>query len=363
MRKVLLILLMFALVACSAPEDNEPKNPEETMAVGGGAGSYSILLPFTSSPLRQAYAINYRETDLMEMGRGLMEKSKSVFDPKTYAVSEGSLLTPDRYFELLGRESDNNVYGLNKEGSHEPEEGVVLDRPQFVSNLVEMNFHKTNNKDQVDAVSVAMVMKRIQTLDPFVGSTYRLSDEDLYQVGINLGSQLHSYMRSLENMSDVPIFIALYVQESDQDSLPGKYLPGYYIGHALFESARHGEFVRTYESWELLNSETVLKVLPETYSDFAQFKRNLTNFMGDESVGVVGKAFMESSEIKRIQIEINTGAKTYIELYGLAESVRRDIALFEDLGVDISVNIMIFQNTRMIIHKTVGNDAIIIPLN
>ena len=363
MRKLILLGLSLFLVACSAPDQESEEKPNDTTIVQAGAGEYSIMVPFTNSPLRQEYSNNYRETDLMEIGRGLMEKSKDFFDPKTYSISEGSLITPTRYYELLGRESENNVYGLNKEGNHEPEAGIVLERPQFVSNLVELNFHKKNNKDQVDAVAVAMVMKRIQILDANIGSTYRLSDDDLYQVGINLGQQLHSYLRSLEGMNDIPIMIALYVQESDQDSLPGKYLPGHYIGQALFESARTGDFSPASESWELLNSDTILEKMPDTYSKFNEFKRNLTNAMGDEGVGIVGKAFIEDSKISGIQIEVNTGSKTYLELYGLAQSIKHDLALFDDLGVNINVNIMIFQKSRMIVSKTAGNDASIIPLN
>lgn len=362
MRKLILVLMAFLLVSCASPEAPE-EEPDDTTVVGGGTDAYSILVPFANSPLRQEYTNTYRETDLMEIGRGLLEKSKEPFAPKNYSVSEGSLLTPDRYYELLGRESDTNVYALNKEGNFEPEEGVTLIRPQFVSNLVELNFHKTNSKDKVDAVSVAMVMKRIQLLDPEIGSTYRVEDDVLFEVGRTLGQQLHSYLRTLEGASDIPIMIALYVQESDGDNLPGRYLPGHYIGNALFESARSGEFTRTQESWVLMNSEQMLNTLPQTYSDFSEFKRTITHFMGDESVGVVGKAFMNGNKATRIQFEITTGPKTYLELHGLAESIKVGLKRFDDLGVDIVTDVMIFQKTRIIINKTAGQEAEIIILN
>lgn len=363
MRKLFLLLLVFVLVACGQSVEEETDKPNETVSVGGGAGEYSILMPFKISPLRQEYANNYRETDLMEMGRGLIEESKEFFSTKTYSIGEGSVITPKRYYELLGRESESNVYGLNKEGNLELEDGTVLERPQYISNIVELNFHKTNNREQVDGVSVALVMKRIQILDATIGSTTRLTDDVLYQVGIPLGQQLHSYLRTLEGMGDIPIYISLYVQESDQDTLPGKYLPGHFIGHAFFESARSGDFVRTNTAWEMLNSETVLKQAPKTYSDFSEIKRNLTKFMGDESVGIVGKGLMDGSKVKEIQIEVTTGPKTYLELMGLAEAMKKDLSLFDDLGVKVNVNIKIFQNTRMVISKLPNEEATFIHLN
>ena len=360
---VLLVLLLI-LGACGKSDEKDPDIPDETPieVVGGGKGEYPIILPFITSPLRQEYANYYREIDMMEIGRQLQNHSKDYFKTDKFNLSEGTLITPERYYELIGRESETNIYALNKNEDYVVE-GVTIPKPVFVSDLVEINFHDSLDRESVDGVSVAMVMKRIQTTDRNTGATMRLSDSVLYEVGVTLGQQLHSYLRTLPNMSDKPIMIAMYVQESDEDRLPGKYLPGHFLGHALFESARNGNFVKTEEKWELLNGNYIFDQMPETYTAFTELKRRIFTFMGDENVAVVGKGFLGNDGLEEIQLEISTGSKTYLEVLGLAESMKTNLNLFDQFKVPIVVEIKIFQSTKIVVSKLPGQDAVVIKLN
>lgn len=363
MYKKLLIALSMLLVltACgAAPADVPTEDPVEV--VGGGKNEYSIKLPFVTSPLRQAYANNYREIDVMEIGRGLQEYSKAVFDPAKYFLAEGSLLNQERYYSLLKVESEENIYGLN------PTEpftfgDVTIPKPQFVSDIVELNFHNSKDDDTLDGASFALVLKRIQTLDAETGLTTRLNDEDLYQVGVTLAQKLHSYIRTLEGASDIPIYIALYVQESDEDRLPGNYLPGHYIGESVFESSRNGKFEKINDRWILLNSDAALKAVPDLYATFSEFSRNLRGFMGDENIGIIGKVFVGNKGAEQIIFEVQTGAKTYMELHGLAESMKAQMQLFEAHTLPINAKIQVFSTTRIIVSKLPGSDAIVREFN
>lgn len=366
MNKKWLILLIVGLLltACGSPQDpDNGETPGQVEVVGGGKGEYSIKLPFVTSPLRQQYAINYRETDLMEIGRGLQERSKDVFEPSKYYLSEGTFITQSRYRDLISnRESDSNLYGLN------PAEPFVIDgttipKPTFASDIIELNFHKGKDSNTVDGASFALVLKRIQTIDPNTGLTMRMKDTDLYEIGVTLAQKLHSYVRTLEGAADIPIYIALYVQESDEDRLPGKYLPGHYIGDSVFESSRNGKFEKIYDRWLLLNSNEALKTVPDLYSSFSEFTRNIRTFMGDENVGIVGKVYVASGAGKQMTFEVNTGAKTYLELHGLAEAIKAQLTVFDSHSLPINVKIQVFQNTRIIVSKEAGKETIIKEFN
>lgn len=362
MRKKIIVLLSILVFvsACSSPKDKDTGDiPEQVEMVGGGKNEYSIKLPFKTSPLRQLYATNYREIDIMEMGRGLQERSKEVFSPDKYSIAEGSLINQDIYRELIWLpESDKNIYGLNPS---EPMEigGVMIERPVFVSNIVELNFHKSKDSTTLDGLSFGLVLKRIQTTNRETGATMRMNDNDLYTIGETLAQKLHSYVRTLEGASDIPIYIALYVQESDEDRLPGNYLPGYYIGDAVFESSRNGKFEKVNDRWMLLNSDAALRTVPDLYAAFSEFSRNLKGFMGDENVGIVGKVFTSNNTAKELVFEMNTGSKTYLELHGLAQSVKAQLAVFDSHSLPINIKIQVFESTRIIVSKEPGKDAII----
>lgn len=362
MNKKILVLLssLLFLSACGTPQDKDPSDlPEQVEIVGGGKNEYAVKLPFKTSPLRQLYANNYREIDVMEIGRGLQERSKDVFDPQKYYIAEGTLINQSIYRKLIWlRESEKNIYGLNPA---EPFviDGVTIDNPVFVSDVVELNFHKSKDSDTLDGVSLALVLKRIQTTNRETGATMRMKDEDLYEIGVTLAQKLHSYVRTLEGASDVPIYIALYVQESDEDRLPGNYLPGYYIGQSVFESSRNGKFEKINDHWLLLNSDTALKTVPDLYASFSEFSRNLKGFMGDENVGIVGKVFTSNNTAKELVFEMNTGSKTYLELHALALSVKAQLAVFDSHSLPINIKIQVFENTRIIVSKEPGKDAII----
>ena len=199
-------------------------------------------------------------------------------------------------------------------------------------------------------------------LDPEIGSTHKLSDDTLYDVGQTLGLRLYSYLSTLEGMNDVPIFIGLYVQESDVDRLPGKYLPGHYIGHAYFET-RSDQFVRDKESWVLLNENEAMELIPEASSAFSRFRKSIHSFSNDENIGIVGKGFLVDDRLQMLQIELITGSKTYLEMYGLAQFVSQELSLFDNYQVPITVDIRIYQKSRIVVEKLPGKSSEIIEIH
>ena len=356
-KQLLLTLLVLVLVTGCIPEDRADEKPDDQpiTILESQKGDYPILLPFEYSPLRQEYASYFREVDMMEIGSRLQEKTKEHFDPKDYYISEGSLINEDRYYSLLGYQSDQNPNGLNLKPFEIKDGSVTITDPKFVSDIMEVNFHKTNDLNKIDGMGIALVLKRVQVLDPKIGSTHRLSDEVLYEVGRTLGLRLYSYLTSLEGMSDIPIYIGLYVQESDVDQLPGKYLPGHYIGHAFFES-RSDQFVKDNEQWLYLSGNQANDIMPDFSSGFNRFKKSIYKFTSDENVGVVGKGFIINDKLQTVQIEVITGSKTYLELYGLAQFIAEELKIFEEAQVPITVNIKIHQNSRIVLEKEPGKD-------
>lgn len=362
MKKLVLACLSFLLILSACSNDKPivlDPDKETTNVVTGAKGNYSILTPFVNSLLRQEYAPYFREVDMVEIGRQLISMSKDHFAPDNYYIGEGSLIDVERYYQLMAHESETRPYGLNpKRGeSITLSNGTVLENPQFVSDIVELNFHRTTNQSQIDGIAIALVLKRVQVLDASIGSTVSMSDEDLLRIGGIIGIRLQTYLRSIDGMVDVPLFMGLYVQESDIDPLPGRYLPGYYIGRSFSQSAPT-QFEAVNARWYFLNSKASAALVPQYDTNFTLFKNSILNFMGDESVSVIAKVFASGSDVSELAIQVTTGAKTYMELYALTQFISQN-AHFLKFDTSVTVTVRISETTRFVISKEPGQAVVI----
>lgn len=372
MNRKLLILLLIVLIitGCTQKKDESDDNiPTQNNIVEGVSGGYSIITPFQSSLLRQIYAQNYREIDTIEIGRRLQDISKEFFSPKDYLVSEGSLITIARYNELVTSRSDSNPYGLNPERDSAPfkenivnSEGVVtgqvtIPNPRFVKSLYEINFYKDSNREKLNGASIAVVLNRHQVYDAENGLTQEISDGSLFQVANDMiAIQLNAYLRTLPNTKDIPIMISFYVQDSALDNLVGNYLPGKFIGYGLFQGNNASTTLKkNNDAWYLLNSNEASIKIPDTYSNFNLFKNKVTSFLNDESVGVVGQAFTVNNNVQNIQIDINLGAKTELEIYGLTQYLSTTIDELNATNVPTVINVKMFQKSRAIVTVMPGS--------
>lgn len=356
----IILVVLLVLIGCSSkdPETDEETPPDQQVVQSAREGDYEMVYPFEPSPLRQIRAIGSREVESHEIGRRLLDKSKEHFSVNTYYVSEGQMLDESRYLDLLIFQSEDNPDGLM---TRYPEgldiDGVTLTNPVFVSDIFEYNFHRKSDENTIDGISLALVLKRYQVLDHETGIMHALSDDALYNIGQTLGLQLSAYMRSLENASNVPIYIGLYVQSSDIDKLPGNYLPGYFIGEA-YSSDSSMSFNRNHEEWLLLSEARAQSLLPEIVSQFDQLKQKIVHFTGDESVGLIGKVFIADNNLELIRLEVNVPSKTFLETYGLGQYLSHEIEGLGSFDVSVKVNINVYDKTRAIIVKDPGSSPI-----
>lgn len=373
-KSLILLVLVLLLGGCVKKEVvDESEIPEQNNVVEGESGGYSIITPFQSSLLRQIYAQNYREIDTIEIGRRLQDLSKEYFSPKNYLVSEGRIITIARYNELVTSRSENNPYGLNPERDTQPfienvkdstgkvVNQVTIPNPRFVRSLYEINFYKDSNRETLNAMSVAVVLNRHQIYDEANGLTHAISDESLFQVANDMiGVQLNAYLRTIPELKNVPIMIAFYVQDSSQDNLVGNYLPGKFIGHGVFEGSNASTGLKkNQEAWYLLNSNEASVNIPDTYSNFILFKNKVTDFLSDESIGIVGQAFTINKTVQHIQIDINLGAKTELEIYGLTQYLNSAITEINATNVETVIHVKMFQNSRAIITLNPGSQPVV----
>ncbi len=358
-KKLLAIILLSSiiLVGCSKKPSEEEEPPTQIVSAAK-EGDYQMLTPFKMSPTRQIHAQAYREIDSTELGRRLLEKSKDHFSVKKYLVSEGQVLDLDRYSDLVLFKSDDNPDGLMTKYDSLEIDGVTLQKPIFITDIYELNFHTADKPDTIAGVSISLVLGRMQYTDVSTGAMHTLSDEALFNVGQTLGLQLSAYLRSIEGMSDIPIYIALYAQSSDMDKLPDNYLPGSYIGDG-FSKGRSMQFEPNFEKWIMLSDAEASELLPQIETSFSQLKRKVSSFVGDESAGIIGKAFVVENKLDTIRLEVNAPSKTYLELHSLAQFIAQEIEEMGNYDVPIKVDIKVLGKTRIALLKEPGSKTIL----
>lgn len=360
-KRVLFIILSWVMVGCSPsetlPDDNEVTDQQVVQSTK--AADYEMLVPFVPSPVRQIRTIGAREIDSHEIGRQLLENSKEHFSVNNYFISEGQLIDESRYIDLLQFKSEDNPDGIMVKYTEGLDiDGVTLVNPIFMSDIFELNFHQKNKENSIDGVSLAIVLKRYQVLDETTGIMHALSDDALFNIGQTLGLQLSAYVRSLENMSDVPLYIGLYVQSSDIDKLPGNYLPGYFIGDA-YSASSSMTFSRSTEGWLLLSDANAQSMIPEIVSQFDLLKRKIILFTGDESVGVVGKVFIDNNSLESIQVDLNVPSKTYLETFGLGQYIAQEIEGLSNFDITVKVKLDVYSKTRAVVIKNPGEKVML----
>lgn len=353
--KKLLISLSILLLASCASSQTQPN--EGNLIESLNQDDYAVLIPFESSPVRSYHGTYLGKADFMEVGARLLTKTKSVFDPKTYFISEGQVLTPSLLGQLVKRESSDNPYGLNPPSGSNFQTGInevsVLDAV-LVADVVETDFYTGSSMDPVlSGIAFAMVLNdQISQAD---GTLVPVDPQRLYEYASDMGRKLERFIRTLADMEDIPVYIALYSTES-LDS----YLPGKFIGEGTFDG-RSGQFSQTSETWVMFPSSVASTLDPQTDASFSSFRSKIVDFI-PETIGVIGEARYVNNDLDFLRLSLSIQAKTYTEVFALAQYTASLLEGFEKGNYGIIVKINSIDETLVLIERDrLGNLSLISP--
>lgn len=344
MRKILLSLMLVWLSACSSDTNN----------VGGELlsaqvdGDYAILIPFVASSIRSYHGTYLSKADRIEVGQRLLEKTKTVFNPEDMFISEGQVLNMDDLSQLVKRESSDNPYGLNPPSGSSfviDAAGTAIENAVVVADVVEVDYYTGSQSNPVlSGLAFSIVLNGSMTDEK--GLLVEIDEDRLYAYGSDMGRKLERYLRTLSNLEDLPVYIALYSTQSLDSSLPG-----HYIGEGLFDG-RSGQFSQNTESWLIFPSNSASALDPKTDSGFNRFKSEIIDFVPD-ALGVIVKARYQDNQLNHLSIEIQLQAKTYTEVYALSYLVMDLLSQFEAGDYDIIVKINDIDQTLALISQDV----------
>ncbi len=354
-RSLVLLLVLLILTGCFDRADEPEQNEEMDVAISQDAIQYysqnerfSLIIPFIGSRQRLTHEQRsvYKE-DTYEVTKQLQSMSAQYFNPSDYYIAEGRMISSDQYTNLLRFNSQEYPMGLNPTSDQVfvTENGQEITQPIILVTMYEIDYYTSPNRDEgVAAMSFALALNgnlNQDALDPD-----KLSDSDLIEYGENAARKLVSYLRTIPETSQIPIFVGLYNLNKSDSTLPGGF-----ISSAYFEG-NSGQFERINQEWVIFPSSRANQLAPDVSTEFNILRNHIQTFLPEEQVGVVGRARLIDNQINQLNITLSTTGKTYLEVQGLAQYAFQLMQQrLDHFDFDILIDIQVLGDTVMVIEK------------
>ncbi|HEX6594096.1 MAG TPA: CamS family sex pheromone protein [Bacillota bacterium] len=355
MRKISVLLLSTLLVLAScAPsvkedeivkkDENKAEEPSIIPNYQLSKDNYKMILPYRPSPSRGVIVDKIaNRMDIDEMEEGLRRHSVQYFDPEKYFFEEGQYLSEEVVKAWLSRKLTKKQLerevkdeveqlkkaemtvneeeiraelqqGLNPPINDQPKKSDYEKSPEYLSHILEQNFleKKDDNSVELVGVSLGIALKSVYRYQTEIGGPYhykKISKEEMLEQGHQIAEEVVKRMRRNEELTDVPIMIALYREEEQSSPVPGNFVEKTFVEAG---SKKIGK-------WKPIGEEYML--FPSGQGEKKYFDDNqLVESFGDEIaqyfpnyVGVVGEGFYVDQELKKLTLEVP------IEFYGKGE--------------------------------------------
>lgn len=347
MKRKLIVLLVAIILASCGKTDIDPDDNSQVI-LPGLSGEYPVSINFEPSVVRNYHGTYIGSYDLVEIGQQLIEKSKKHFDVEKFILQEGQIINNQRLSSLVRRESTENPAGLNPANGTQFDIGndVVLENPVLVADVIEINFlDGAGDGTQLAGIGLAVVFNQVQRVETATSvTTYEVSDDRMYEYATDVGRKLESYVRTLNQVGDIPIFITLFTTRRVDEAVPGSFMgEGYFV-------ARSGQFTRLDEKWVIYPSNEAEALNPVMSTFFNGLKQSLQTIL-PEANGVIGKGRFQNGQLDYLKIDVQMVAKTFMEIKATTQLAGAIIEGIDDASVHVLVEITSHGNIVAIVEK------------
>ncbi|WP_423189886.1 CamS family sex pheromone protein [Alkalibacterium sp. f15] len=255
----------------------------------------------------------------------LMRHSQAYFPTDNHFFQEGQFLSSSQVTNWIGREQvpveveeeeeegeeeiDEQNQGLNPPSNNtfDPAER----NPNYLSSVLEQNYYRQTEEGlELAGVSVGLALNQIDYYRDDIGTRLQqpISSDELLAAGKEMADKVISRMRNTEGLEEIPIFIGLY-EQSTQDDLA----PGTYVSVGLVENGN-----TNVSGWENINEDRLVFPLEGMQSaegnNFANFRSEVEGFFPNIS-GVTGLGHYVEDQLMNLEITITT------QFYGKGEMI------------------------------------------
>ncbi|MGX9136129.1 CamS family sex pheromone protein [Rummeliibacillus sp. JY-2-4R] len=317
---------------------------------------YRTLLPYKESASRGLIVSNINtKYDVKEAESGLLRLSQQAFDPAKYYFQEGQYLDKDTVSSWLAR-SNQDPAGLNPKATKNmtPTERAKT-APIYLAHIVEQNYlQKTgNNKVKLAGISIGLALNSIyyyQKQD--YGATYEepIPQATLDTEGKKIATQVVKRIRQINGLSQVPITIGLFKQQSRSSIVPGTY----------FAYTDVDEGSNQIKDWKKIKEKYVL--FPTSDANYRDINENFNYFKQDidkyfsNYTNMVGTGFYQDNQIQKLNIQIPIKFYGSSEIIGFTQYMSGEVMDQFPKGLQVEVNVTSVNGPEALVVKKANSD-------
>ena len=299
MKKIYICLfILIAVTGCNFKNKNklDSNDVETAYSINYNDEVYKIYKPYKKG-VGGNYILNSDvvDFDVLTIEKNLIQISTNSFDVDKYYYQEGQYLTKKKLKKLLDKKE------LNKYEKKEVKGKKIS--PKILASIYEKNF--VDKKGKIKGISLGLVLNRYQTYDS--NNNYITLDKDeVIDFGKKTGKKLVKYMRDNFKLKNVPILIAIYLENSPESSVHGNYL---YYGITESNDIKYKYINQTNY---YMNNKNAKELDPENYNNFQKFDESIRDY--DNSIYVSGLGHFNGDDLSKIDITINKSYYSYGDL-------------------------------------------------
>ncbi|MET3697679.1 protein involved in sex pheromone biosynthesis [Bacillus oleivorans] len=315
---------------------------------------YKTILPFEASPARGMVVSNLNtRVDMDEFETGLMRIAQTKFSTDDYLFRGGQYISRELVSSWLKRKLTD---AQAQEAGVDPEENIGLnpalvvsgdnvreaneDSPIYLAHIMEQNYLKRIDEETVElgGVVIGLALNSVHYFQTEqYGTVYQteIPHEKVVEEGKKIAAEVLTRLRGMEELTEVPITIALFKQEKRNSVVPGNFIAYTHVNQG--ESSIK-EWTSINEDYVLFPSNEATELYREDATTFLNFQTDVESYFPDFN-GIVGKAFYVNEELNSINIDINIQFNGEAEVIGFTQYVAGLVMKYfgEELKVEVNV--------------------------
>ena len=312
----LMVLCLFVLTGCFPFEEEEPAelpDSEDASVVAPdieiNENYYQGVVPYEPSQTRgRLYSsVNHRlDADHVELG--LLEIAQDYFPVDNHLFREGQLIASSDLDEWLQTKSEDHPDGLNPEDAP----GRVL------VHILEHNYMDEQGESLAGIViglSLASTYEEIINEETEETQTMYFGEEELRIYGQAMADQLVQRLRSNPEAEQIPIIVALYQLEQQNELAPGNFLS---VGEAIEGSTEITNWKTINEFFLVFPSGPLEEFDPELSHAFSQLRGEVREYF-PHNLGLVGTGRFLEGQLVELTLEATAEFASKTEVIQLTQ--------------------------------------------
>lgn len=281
---------------------------------------YTIYKPYKKG-VGNNYILNNNVVnfDTQTIEKNLIQISTNEFDVDKYYYQEGQYLSLKELKKLLSSDELNNYKKKKIDGKNI--------NPELLASIYEKNF--LDKKGNIKGISLGLVLNQYQSYDS--NNNYVVLDKDeVIEFGKDAGEKIVKYLRENNELDDIPILVALYLENSPETNVSGNYL---YYGITTNNNIKY-KYINQKNFY--MNNLNVKELDQENYRNFEKFVESIKEY--DKSINISGLGHFNGKKLSKIDIVATNNSYSYGDLLYINQLLSdKAIKYFDDIKIIIEV--------------------------